>query len=87
MDKIMLVLVIVITIAYLSFSIWNVFITKKQITMSVVDLLYCMALGGLTAMFSTRIPGLIAIIFLGIWLMITGDACRKNYQRKNKEKM
>lgn len=86
MMKGVLVFLIVITIIYLVFSIWNTFITKKQVTMSVIDASYCILLGAFTAMFKyAMVVEIIAVVVVAIWLFLAGTQWNKNYKRKYEE--
>ena len=86
MNTIVLVFAILITIAYLCFSIWNVFITKKQIMMSVIDMAYCIVLGGFNSMLPSTKLVVITTVLLTIWLIIIGNACEKNRKKQSKTK-
>ena len=85
---IMLVVMVVITIIYLAFSIWNTFISKKQVVMSVVDVGYSIFLGGFIGAVivekNYRSVAIIEIFVIAIWLIIVSIQWKKNYNKKYK---
>ncbi|MBO5413474.1 MAG: hypothetical protein J6A29_04175 [Clostridia bacterium] len=88
MIKGVLVFLIVITIMYLAFSIWNTFITNKQVTMSVIDIAYGVLLGSFTGLIKTSvIVYIVEIILVAIWLMIVSLQWNKNHKEKYLDKV
>lgn len=87
-NTIMLAVMIVITIIYLVFSIWNTFISKKQVVMSAIDVCYNIFLGGFigAVIVETNCWSIVVIeIFvIAIWLVIASIQWKKNYNKKYK---
>lgn len=75
-----LTIAIVITIAYLIFSAWNVFIAKRQKKLGIVDYVYIvlfMLFTGLLTSMKTIL--LIQVVFM-VWLFIMLMQVNKNAQ-------
>lgn len=89
-DVVWIVIAILYTIAYFTFAIWNVFVTKKQIVMSVIDLVYFCIAGGIVSYIGECHSLKFALIFfsaLVLWSIILSIALEKNKKRKESGNM
>ena len=88
-EMVILVLAVSITIAYFIFVVWNVFITKRQVALSAVDLVYWeMAgiLGSLRTYDLYRFKGVAAVILLSIIGICTiNHKCNRNEKEQNEK--
>ncbi len=77
-----LVLAIVITIAYLFFSVWNVFVTGRQRKLGVVDYVYIVLFMLFTGLItSMKVIFLLQVLFM-MWLFIMIMQVNRNAQMK-----
>lgn len=77
-----LAVAIVITIAYLVFSIWNVFITKRQRKLGAIDYVYIVLFMLFTGLLtSMKVILLIQVVFM-VWLFIMLMQVNKNVLMK-----
>ena len=84
--ELLLVIIIlsVIAISSLFFSIWNLFVTKKQTTFSATDLFYGMIFGIFAGVTTNIYIMLTTLVILIIWFIVIGIKVRKNQKEKNK---
>lgn len=77
-----LAIAIVITIAYLIFSTWNVFIAKRQRKLGIVDYVYIVLFMLFTGLLtSMKVIVLLQVVFM-VWLFIMLMQVNKNAQVK-----
>ena len=84
-DLVWIVIAIVFTIAYFAFVTWNVFVSKKQIVMSVIDVMYFAIVAGIFCWvwsFHGVKFALIIVAALVLWSIILTFALERNKREK-----
>lgn len=76
------IIIIAIAIIYFFFSIWNVFITKKQTGLSVIDLGFVSIIEFFVIITIKLEMILIITLILSTWCMVIAIKTEKNYIEK-----